>query len=120
MFGIQPYAGRLLNTDDDRTGAPRVAVISYRLWEQTYGSDPSVIGSVFNFDNKPFTVVGITPLGFFGDTLRENPPDFYLQLATDDTIRSRANSPSTGTNRDILSSSPDRDLFAPEPQGQPG
>ena len=86
MFGIQPYAGRLLNADDGRPGAPRVAVISYRLWRQTYGSDPSVIGSVFNLDNKPFTVVGITPPNFFGDTLRENPPDFFLPLATDDTI----------------------------------
>jgi len=44
--------------------------------------DPSVIGSVFNLSDKPFTVVGITPPGFFGDTLRA-PPDFFLPLATE-------------------------------------
>ena len=34
-------------------------------------------------DDKPFTVVGITPPGFFGDTLRDTPPDFFLPLATE-------------------------------------
>ena len=57
--------------------------MSYRLWQQRYGSDPSVIGSVFNLDDKPFTVVGITPPGFFGDTLRNTPPDFFLPLNTE-------------------------------------
>ena len=83
MFGIGPYAGRLLTAGDDRAGAPAVAVMSYRLWQQKYGLDPSVIGSVFNLNDKPFTVVGITPPGFFGDTLRTNPPDFFLPLATE-------------------------------------
>lgn len=83
MFGISAYAGRLLTGSDDRTGAPPVAVMSYRLWQQRYGLDPSVIGSVFNLNDKPFTVVGITPPGFFGDTLRNNPPDFFLALATE-------------------------------------
>src|SRR6266478_8142104 len=83
MFGIRAYAGRLLTASDDRTGAPPVAVMSYRLWQQKYGLDPSVVGSVFNLSDKPFTVVGITPPGFFGDTLRATPPDFFLPLATE-------------------------------------
>jgi predicted permease len=80
MFGIGAYAGRTLTPEDDQAGAPPVAVMSYRLWEQRYGSDPSIIGSVFNLNDKPFTVVGIIPPGFFGDTLRNNPPDFFLPL----------------------------------------
>jgi len=83
MFGISAYAGRVLTPSDDQAGAPPVAVMSYRLWQQKYGSDPSVIGSVFNLSDKPFTVVGITPPGFFGDTLRDNPPDFFLPLAAE-------------------------------------
>jgi predicted permease len=81
-FGINAYAGRLLTAADDRAGAPEVAVMSYRLWQQVYGSDSAVIGSAFTIDNKPFTVVGITPPGFFGDTLRNNPPDFFIPLNT--------------------------------------
>jgi predicted permease len=80
MFGVGAYAGRVLTAKDDHPGAPPVAVMSYRLWEQTYGSDPSVIGSVYNLDGKPVTVVGIAPPGFFGDTLRTTPPDFFLPL----------------------------------------
>ena len=83
MFGIKAYAGRALTVADDHPGAPPAAVMSYRLWQQRYGSDPSVIGSVFNLDDKPFTVVGITPPGFFGDTLRNTPPDFFLPLNTE-------------------------------------
>jgi predicted permease len=83
MFGIKPYAGRLLTASDDQPGAPPVAVMSYRLWEQRYGLDPSVIGGAFNFNEKPFTVVGITPPAFFGDRLRSTPPDFFLPLNTD-------------------------------------
>jgi len=83
MFGLTAYTGRLLSPRDDRAGAPPVAVMSYRLWQQSYGLDPLVIGAVFNLDDKPFTVVGITPPGFFGDTLRDTPPDFFMPLATE-------------------------------------
>jgi predicted permease len=83
MFGIKAYAGRALAPEDDRPAAPPVAVMSYRLWRQRYGSDPSVIGSVFNLNEKPFTVVGITPPRFFGDTLRSAPPDLFLPLNTE-------------------------------------
>ncbi|HXR78977.1 MAG TPA: ABC transporter permease [Bryobacteraceae bacterium] len=90
MFGIRPYAGRALTAGDDRVNAPHVAVMSYRLWQQRYGSDPSVIGSIFDLNDKPFTVVGITPPGFFGDTLRNNPPDFFLPLNTEPFAESDA------------------------------
>ena len=81
-FGINAYAGRGLTGADDRPGAPEVAVMSYRLWQQKFGSDSSVIGDVFTINNKPFTVVGIAPPGFFGDTLRNSPPDFFIPLNT--------------------------------------
>ena len=42
--------------------------------------DPSVIGSMFNVNGKPFSIVGVSPPGFFGDTLRSNLPDFFLPL----------------------------------------
>ena len=87
MFGINAFAGRTLAPQDDRAGAPPVAVMSYRLWQQSYAADPSVIGSVFHLNDKPFTVVGITPPGFFGDTLRSTPPDFFLPLNTEPYVQ---------------------------------
>jgi len=85
MFGVNAVAGRLLSNADDAPGAPPVTVMSYRLWQQ-YGSDPAVIGSVFNFNNQPLSVVGIVPASFFGDTLT-TPPDFFLPLATEPLIQ---------------------------------
>jgi predicted permease len=86
MFGIRAYAGRALTDADDQPNATPVAVMSYRLWQQRYGSDPSLIGSIFHIDEKPFIVVGITPPGFFGDTLRITPPDFFLPLNTEPIV----------------------------------
>ncbi|HEY7305911.1 MAG TPA: ABC transporter permease [Bryobacteraceae bacterium] len=86
MFGIRAYAGRVLAASDDVPNAPPVAVMSYRLWQQRYGSDPSVVGSVFDIDQKPFTIVGITPPAFYGDTLRNDPPDFFLPLNAEPVV----------------------------------
>ena len=83
MFGLKAYLGRALTVSDDQPGAPPVAVMSYRLWQEKYGSDPSVVGSVFSLDGKPFTVAGIAPPGFFGDQLRNRPPEFFLPLNTE-------------------------------------
>jgi predicted permease len=87
MFGVSAYAGRALTPADDSPVAAPVAVMSYRLWQQKYGLDPSVIGGTFDLNDKSFTIVGISPPGFFGDTLRNNPPDFFLPLATEPLVQ---------------------------------
>lgn len=84
MFKLHAFAGRLLAPADDRAEAAPVAVMSYRLWSERYGSDPSVIGSSFELNKRPFTIVGIAPPSFFGDGLRTSPPDFFVPLVTGD------------------------------------
>ncbi len=83
MFGLKPFAGRLLSPADDVRGAPAVAVMSYRVWQQHYGGDFSVVGASFLIEGSPYTIAGIAPPGFFGDTLRPDPPDFWMPLATE-------------------------------------
>lgn len=90
MFGLQAAAGRLLTSEDDNQDASPVAVMSYRLWQQRYGGDPHVVGSTFNLNDKPFTLVGIAPQGFYGDTLGNAPPDFYIPLGTEPLVRGDA------------------------------
>jgi predicted permease len=87
MFGVNAYAGRALTMADDRPGAPPAAIMSYRVWQQKYRLDPTVIGGVFNVNDEPFTVVGITPPNFYGDKLSTLPPDFYLPLATEPVVK---------------------------------
>jgi predicted permease len=82
MFGLNALAGRVISPTDDTPGATPVAVMSYRTW-QHFGLDPSVIGATFNINQVPYVIAGIAPPGFFGDTLRPDPPDFWLPLATE-------------------------------------
>ena len=80
VFGLGAFAGRVINNSDDQRSAPPVAMISYRTWQQAYGSDPKIVGSTFFVQGQPVTLIGITPPGFFGETLRSDPPDFWLPL----------------------------------------
>lgn len=79
-LGIRPFAGRLISPADDRRSANPVVVLSDRAWRGIYGGDPSIIGASLFIDNHPFTVIGIAPPGFFGETLRANPPALWLPL----------------------------------------
>jgi len=80
LLGVGAYGGRVFTPDDDKPGAPPVAVISHRAWQVDYGSDPKVVGSTFLIQDHPFTVIGVTPPGFFGETLRGDPPDVWIPL----------------------------------------
>src|ERR1700687_769435 len=83
MFGIAAFAGRSLTPEDDRAASAPVAVMSYQNWHERYGLDPRVLGATFLLAGVPVTVVGVAPPGFFGDTLRSDPPDFWLPLAAE-------------------------------------
>jgi predicted permease len=61
--------GRTFSDADDRIGggpAGRVAVISYPAWQHRYGGDPSVVGRTVRVGPDTYTVIGVTPRGFFG------------------------------------------------------
>ena len=79
-FGLMPATGRLFQDEDDRQGAPFTAVISYETWKNSYGGDPSVVGSTFYVNTKPVMIVGVAPEHFYGDRLSSTPPDFYLPI----------------------------------------
>jgi macrolide transport system ATP-binding/permease protein len=89
MFGLRPYAGRLLTAEDDARGAPPVAVMSYRVWRDRFGGDPSIIGASFILEGAPYTVVGVAPPGFFGADVRPDPPDFWMPLGAEPAAHGR-------------------------------
>lgn len=67
MMGVVPAVGRGFAAADDRRGpAGPVAMLSYGFWQREYGGDPSVVGRTLTLDGHPFTIVGVTPRGFFG------------------------------------------------------
>jgi predicted permease len=83
-LGINPWIGRLMTDSDDRPGAPPVAVMSYHVWTDKYGSDPSVIGASYQINGHPFTVIGVAPPGFYGAKLDGwGMPDFWIPTNTE-------------------------------------
>ncbi len=79
-FGLGAFIGRTIGLSDDQPNSPPVAMLSYRTWQQQYGSDPSIVGSTFIVYGHPVTIIGITPPGYFGETLRANPPDLWIPI----------------------------------------
>ena len=81
---MQPWIGRLLTDEDDNEGAPPVAVMSYRVWHDKYGADPSVVGADYQINGHAFTVIGVGAPGFFGAKLAgAGMPDFWLPLTAE-------------------------------------
>src|SRR6266403_5282550 len=68
-LGVRAFGGRVFTTGDDKPSASPVAVLSHRVWQTTYASDPSIVGSTFVVEGHPLTVIGVAPAGFFGETL---------------------------------------------------
>jgi predicted permease len=88
-FGINPFLGRTIVPSDDQPTATPVAMLSYRAWQQQYASDPKIVGSIMILDGHPFSIVGITPPGFFGETLRSDPPEVWIPLQQEPMFRGK-------------------------------
>ena len=65
-IGTSTAAGRLIGMDDDREGAPPVAVASYRFADRRFGNAGRALGRMVMIGEVPFTIVGVTAPGFHG------------------------------------------------------
>jgi len=87
-LGVQPIVGRNFSLDEDRPNAPRVAMISYGLWRNRFGGDPSVIAKTISLDGNPATIVGVLPADFEMPTLLAT--DILLPEALDEAVQRRS------------------------------
>jgi predicted permease len=86
-LGVGAFGGRVITVEDDRPAAAPVVVLSHRVWQTIYGGETSVVGATFVVDGHPFTVIGVAPAGFFGETLRSDPPDLWIPLQQEPVMR---------------------------------
>jgi putative ABC transport system permease protein len=90
-LGVNPWIGRLMTDADDQPGAPPVAVMSYHIWSDKYGSDPSVVGASYQINGHPFTVIGVAPPGFYGAKLDGwGMPDIWIPANTEPLLDGEA------------------------------
>lgn len=67
VLGVEPRPGRAFLAEEDREGAgAAVVILSHHLWQDWFGGDPEVIGSMVLLSDVPYTVVGVAPREFRG------------------------------------------------------
>jgi predicted permease len=85
-LGINAFGGRVFTAEDDTPAAQPVVVLSHHVWRGTYGGDSSIVGATLVIEGHPFTVVGVAPPGFHGETLRGDPPDMWIPVHKEELI----------------------------------
>jgi predicted permease len=96
---VQPQLGRPILPDDDRIGAPSVALISAELWRREFGSSPAVVGRTIKVNMAPVTIIGVAPSGFTGAESVLSSPDLFLPLSSQPLVEPR------GKNGSLLGAS---------------
>lgn len=64
VLGVEPMLGRTYSADEDRPGGPKVAVLSYGLWQRRFGADRKIVGHTIALDGQPYAVIGVMPRSF--------------------------------------------------------
>jgi putative ABC transport system permease protein len=61
VIGLAPEIGRVFSEDEDKPGAPAVAIISDRLWQRAFNRSPKILGQAITLHDQSFTVIGVMP-----------------------------------------------------------
>ena len=64
LLGVKPALGRVFLPEEDNPAASKVAVISYKLWQNRYGGEPNIVGRDILLTGTKHTVVGVMPARF--------------------------------------------------------
>jgi predicted permease len=63
-LGVVPRMGRDFRPDDDRPGAPRVALLGYAFWHARFGGESLAADTTIEIDGNPARVIGVLPASF--------------------------------------------------------
>lgn len=64
VLGVSPVLGRGFREEEDRHGAPAVALISHEYWQRRYHGDAGVLGRGLRVDAEEAVIIGVLPAGF--------------------------------------------------------
>ena len=76
ILGVQPALGRFFQAQEDRLGAPPLAILTEGFWKRRFGSDPNIIGTSVLLNGAAYNIIGVAPsnFAFFGQ------PDLYVPI----------------------------------------
>jgi putative ABC transport system permease protein len=90
LFGTPMRIGRAFNRVEDRVNGPKVAVLSYALWEHRFAGDERIVGKAISLDKQSYTVIGVTAEGFHSAPEAQLWIPFQFDLNSTDKLHSFA------------------------------
>jgi len=84
VAGVKPVLGRDFLAEDEQAGAAAVVMLSYHLWQNRYGKDPSILGKTVRVDDVPRIIIGVMP------SKMQFPVDTELWTLLDSDLRAEA------------------------------
>jgi len=88
-LGVQPLLGRTFVAGEDQPGAPRVLVISHRLWQRQFGGSASVVGQTIQLSDRDYTIVGVMPPQFQFAPFWQTQAEMWTPLVLGDRVTDR-------------------------------
>ncbi len=86
-LGVPAWRGRMLTEADEASGAPPVAVITWRYWRRRFAGESDALGKTVTVNNVRFTIVGISPPEFSAAIELDEAADFTLPIMADPLVR---------------------------------
>src|SRR5882724_2608572 len=75
VLGVDPIKGRVFQTGEDKQGGPRLAVLTYALWQTRFGGSEGIVGQQIDLAANSYTVIGVLPKSF---QFAMRPADLFL------------------------------------------
>ena len=75
-IGLQPLLGRTFNVEEDKPGAPALAVLGYKLWQRRFAGSEAIIGQTVTLNGEPHTIIGVESQEFTSPSRA----DFWTQI----------------------------------------
>ena len=86
MLGVKPLLGRsFTEAEDEPAGGHPVAMVSYSWWDRRFARDPAIVGKTVTLGSTVYTIIGVTPPGFFGTAVGQS-PDLWIPLSMEKQV----------------------------------
>ncbi len=86
VLGVSPLLGRDFTAADNKTGAGKVAIIGYGVWQRDFGGAKDIVGKAVRINGKAASIIGVMPQGFAFPANEE----LWLPLYSEFPVRQRA------------------------------
>jgi len=64
IIGVSPVLGRDFSAEDNKSGAPKTAILGDKIWRRDFNADPNIVGQSVTINGKAATIIGVMPPGF--------------------------------------------------------